>query len=463
MDNTPSYQGLPLSRATATPFWYSRLTAGTIILSLFLTVLAISYLIPPLQSPDEPAHLSRAYLLSKGEVFLGAHDGQTGGYIDSGLLAYMDSFQDIPFQYDRKLTDSDIRSSKRIKWSGHQQFRGLFNTAVYFPLPYLPQALAFAVGERMRLPIETTYYLTRLFALMATLGLLWAALSLYPTPPIVLALFVMPMTLFQLGSSSLDSVTFGTCALTASLFARGTDLRFSFDFRMHAALVLGVFSLATSRVSLIPLTLLPAVLYTCRRSHSYLFSSAVSIGLSLAWIVFARMTVQGMPSNLDAARAYLTNPMSFFQIFLNTLSNRELLKDYWAMFIGVLGWLDTPLDVYVYITFGILLFLLAILSIRDDAASWLERGNLALILACTLSLLFTFVIELLTWTPPGAKFIDGIQGRYFTPLLILSGYKLFGRSLSSVRLKWSLVALLLAITLSIVGTGPKLLHRYWLG
>ena len=36
----------------------------------FLTASALSYLIPPMQSPDEMSHVERAYLLSKGHIFL---------------------------------------------------------------------------------------------------------------------------------------------------------------------------------------------------------------------------------------------------------------------------------------------------------------------------------------------------------------------------------------------------------
>jgi uncharacterized membrane protein len=419
-----------------------------------------------MQSFDEPAHLSRAYLLSKGAIFLNTKEGETGGDIDTGLLSYIDSFQSFPFQYDRKITATDIRASKQINWSGQSKFLGFFNTAIYFPLPYFPQAMAFAFGERSGLTVKTTYYLARLFSLAATLCLLWSAMLLYPTPPLVLALFVTPMTLFQLGSASLDSVTFGTCALTASLFLRGSDARFSFNVGLHVALVICVLSLAMSRISLIPLTLLPAVLYTVRHSLSYLITAAFSACLSLAWIMFSLLTVKGMPprelSTLDTAKHYLVHPGGLFRIFFKTLWNYEILRSYWTMFIGVLGWLDTPLDFYVYIVFGALLFALAALSIQRNAASWVDRGNLSLLCASALSLAFTFVIELLAWTPVNSEVIGGIQGRYFTPILILSGYTMFGRRLSSIQLRWSLLAIFTEITLSIVSMAPKLLNRYWI-
>ena len=55
---------------------------------LLLLVQAMSYLIPPFQSPDEFNHLKRAYLLSKGDIFLKSKDHPTGGNSDPGLLDY---------------------------------------------------------------------------------------------------------------------------------------------------------------------------------------------------------------------------------------------------------------------------------------------------------------------------------------------------------------------------------------
>lgn len=424
-------------------------------------------MIPPFQSPDEFAHVKRAYLLSKGEVFLRARDGTTGGDIDTGLLAYMNVFERFPFQYDKKLTDAENRSSKRIVWSEKRQFSGLSNTAVYFPVLYLPQAMAITFGERIGLSVRHTYYFARVLSLAATLGLLWAALLTYPTPLIVIALFAIPMTMFQLGCASLDAITFGMCALTAALFKRGSDVGYSFDARMHLTLFICVLFLATARINLIALTLLPAVLYPMRGSRSYLISSATSLGLSFAWIVFALITVKGMPSRelstIEVANYYLTHPGSLLRIFLNTLGDAEILKSYWAMFIGVLGWLDTPLDSYVYVLFGLLLFILSVVSLRYDKISLFNAGSLSLSCAALVSLAFLFLIELLTWTSYPAKVIDGIQGRYFTPILILLGYSMFGRSMSPLALRWGWPLIPIAIAFSIMSMTPKLLDRYWLG
>ena len=200
---------------------------------LLLTVQVFSNLIPPLQSPDEPAHLERAYLLSKGEIILRAPSGVTGGEIDTGLLTYIESFARLPTQYDQKVHAAEISRTRNIHWSGSRRFQELVNTAVYFPLPYIPQAIALALGRWTGLTVDASYKMARWLSLLSSVSLLWGALYIYRTPPIVAALFCIPMSLFQMGSASLDAVTFGTCALASSLSARGVDNRAPFSTEMH--------------------------------------------------------------------------------------------------------------------------------------------------------------------------------------------------------------------------------------
>ena len=436
------------------------------MLVMFLVVESLSLLIPPLQSADESAHLSRAYLLSEGDIFLEAPDGDTGGNIDTGLVAYIASFDSVTSQYQTKVTRANILSSQQLTWTGRRQFQDIFNTAVYFPIPYIPQAAAFFIGEHAHLRIATTYYLSRLLSLFVALSLLFAAAALYPMPLFVLALFVTPMSLFQLASPSLDGVTFGTCALMAALFLRGSDPRVSFTRCMHAGLSLCCLSLAVSRIAMIPVTLLPLALFSKRRSYAYVLSAAFSFLLSVAWIAYAVVTVKGMPGRevgaLGTLFEYVLHPASLFWIVFNTFTNTDVLWSYWAQFVGVFGYLDTPLDPYVYITFALCLGALVAISFWCDRFHRLDQGDWILIASAVLSLFLNFVIELITWTPPGAQEIEGIQGRYFTPVLIIGGYALFRGPPLQAAIKWEAAITVFFAAIAILSTVPKLLYRYWI-
>jgi uncharacterized membrane protein len=451
-------------------FWYSRRAAVFFLAFLFVIVVLFSSLIPPFQSPDEFNHIKRAYLLSKGEVFVrSSRNGVTGADIDTGLLNYMQYFEPMPFYYATKMTSAAVASSEAITYSGAREFSELPNTAGYFPLLYLPQALALLAGERFKLTVAESYRLARLCSLMVTLGLLWYSMRLYPVPIMVLALFLTPMSLFQLGSASLDALTFSTSVLIGALFMRGADRTYSFSGYMHAALAFCLLALATSRVYLIALTLLPSVLFRVRRARSYLASTVMILVLSISWIVYVLKTVKdgGLIHGvgtlaLDIASYYFEHAGALVKVFFATLSNVDILATHWRMFVGVLGWIDTPLASGVYIAFAVLATGLIVISCPRNTNQLLRGGSLPLTCCAVLSLILLHLIALAMWTPHPATVISGVQGRYFYPIFILLGFSMLGRPLENTERNLALCVSLILVGLAVASAAPRLLSRYWI-
>lgn len=122
-------------------------------------------------------------------------------------------------------------------------------------------------------------------------------------------------------------------------------------------------------------------------------------------------------------------------VFLRTAADWDTQKQYWTMFVGVLGWVDTPLGSADYLVFGILLLGLAAISIQIRKSAFLGQDVLALVAGSVASLFLIFFIQLVSWTPHPAQVIVGVQGRYFYPVLILLGFSLFGRHLPRRQLR----------------------------
>jgi uncharacterized membrane protein len=110
-------------------------------------------------------------------------------------------------------------------------------------------------------------------------------------------------------------------------------------------------------------------------------------------------------------------PWDFFKIIIFTVK-RELIL-WLAMFVGILGWIDTVLPLAVYYTFYP--FLLAV-------ALWDNHPHILLSLSGRLVALavfgFTFIALLtslyLYWNRLQAPLIQGLQGRYLTPISLLA-------------------------------------------
>ena len=442
--------------------------AVSIALVFFLLlVLAVSCLIPPFQSPDEFNHLKRAYLLSKGEIILKSTNNITGGEIDTGLLNYMVKFEGIPFKAEKKITNPENIFAEEIMWSGKKIFSGLPNTAMYFPVAYVPQALALFVGEQAGLRVHGTYRLARLFSLVAVIVMLWIAFLIYPVPLFVVALFITPMTLFQLGSASLDAVSYGLSVLVAALYMRGSDKSYEFNITMHVSLFFCLLVLATTRLNLIVLTPLPLILYSIRRDKKYLISALALIVMSSAWIAYIFMTVEGMPARELSAGGiisyYILNPGALLDVLFSTLRDNNVLSSYWYSFIGVLGWLDAPLNKSAYNIYALFLLVLALVSFQRTKSCLFSGANLFLSGCAVLSIIMLFMMILTGWMPHPARVMDGIQGRYFTPTIIILGFAIFNRRLSRIEHKSALVVIFLMAALSISIMPTTLLDRYWIG
>src|SRR5688572_16855414 len=104
------------------------------------------------------------------------------------------------------------------------QFAGFSNTAVYPPVPYIPQVAGIWVGRVFGLSTLVTAYLVRLLNLVAAVALGYLALKeLRFSGRMFLFAFLlisMPMTVSLFASANPDAVTIGLAFLVFGLVMR---------------------------------------------------------------------------------------------------------------------------------------------------------------------------------------------------------------------------------------------------
>ena len=438
-----------------------------LIISLFFIACTFfSALIPPFQSPDEYDHIKRSYLLSKGTIILNHPQGQSsGGMIDSGLLAYMNAY---PVTSD-KLSSSTIDSADCITWTGIKIFSPAPGTGYYFPLIYMPQATGLAIGEKLGLTIDSSYRLARLITLIAVAGIILAAFSVYPVNPLVVALIVMPMSMFQFSSASLDGISTGLSIFSIAAFLKiGTDKEKASRWLFYA-LTTSVILLATSRVHLLPLLALVLIPCFYFKKKKYYFVFSFSLLAVLAWLIIAIKTTVDLrvviaAPTLSIALFYINHPMAFARVLLATLSDGHVITFYYHSFFGILGWLDTPFrsEIYDYLLDCFALIGLLSISTRSIKKDWAPR-SLLIVLSFS-SILLIFFALLVTASPHPATIISGVQGRYFLVPVIMLAYAISG-NLKLDQGAFRKIALLFCIALfvfTISGTTKLLLDRYYL-
>ena len=432
--------------------------------------LVFSALIPPLQSPDEPSHVVRAYLLSKGQWLLEAPpspDVGSGGYVDDGLVHYGGIYQRVTAKPDKRLTERDIAEADVLTWRRTLSYVGVEGTGYYLPIAYLPQAMAFFVGEHLELTIDHTYRLARLLAFLASIATIAAAFRLCPPNPLMVMLLILPMSAFQFVSASLDGWATALAVLAVALFLRGMDTQYSFSRGMLYLLAACLLIVASSRAQLLPLTVLPLFVYYARRDRAALACFAVTALLSLAWTLFAIKTTVVGPLRPSMAPGvvehYLRNPLDFAVVLARTLGDEHTFEFYLRSFVGILGWLDTALPDWLYVGTAYALGAAALLSLsaRSLSRDWVARAVL-LVLALGASLL-VFLALLINWTPHPATLIAGVQGRYFLVPALLFAFALSGHDdgLGGIRRLPSIVLLTAYGGVAGYATTQALLLRFY--
>ena len=459
---------------------------------LFCLSFAISQLIPPFQSPDEDVHVKRAYLLGHGQVWLSTPtNSATGGLIDQGLLQLMAQFDGLPFHAEKKLSANELYEADQVRWQGAYDFHPTSAISHYFPFLYAPQALGLRIGEMLNISVLHSYQLAKLFALIASCTLIYGALSIYPFSLAVLGLFILPMSLFQMGSASLDGIAHAMSLFVIALYlkishqssavqnstSKITGKAINNSAWQGPLLALCIALLTSSRMQLLPLLLL---LWSCSRQtgqKKYLYYALAAGIFTLTWILLSITTVVDTKvttslTPMQAIAFYLAHPITGIEVLLSTLTNVALLKSYATSFIGVLGWLDASLPKVQYGFLGVLLVLLLALCF-----SWRPQGiskhyQRILILCAVCSMGIVFAALLIQWTPHPATLILGVQGRYFfVPALLVcvaftrpfsSPYSFQINTLKSWVQKFGLVVLVILGSTALYCTSALLLGRYYL-
>jgi uncharacterized membrane protein len=427
---------------------------------------------PPFQAPDEPAHFYRAYQITDGALLPLYHGTSAGGYLPSDLMQTTAALVDsLPFHPEQKQTVAAILSALMAPPAqGARVFAIFSNTAVYSPVAYAPQALGIIMGRLLGLsPLALMYFGRAANVLCYTLIVGFAIRTTPILKWVFFLLALMPMSMFQMASLSADGMTNGL-----SLLFIATVLHYAFG-PVDRITVKGVARLAVAGlllalakhtfVLIVPLCLIIPVqrFGTFRR---YAAACAAVIGASALaagvwYLAVDDIHIHYIPgTNQDVQIQFMrAHPLLVIGIVLSDYVQHGW--KYLTQFTGVLGWLDTPVPVAFLVSYWIMLYGTARVSMQQPLylpprsrliTAALLFGNMAVISA----LLY------ITWVPVGDSYIQGLQGRHFiplSPLFFLLVYR-YNQHSSFDQQRWGFVVF--CYTVVTVGvTAATILYRYY--
>ncbi len=385
---------------------------------------------PAFQVPDEYEHFYRALYVSEGHLIPEKLGNTSGVYVPESVKMTSDTVND---QWHSFLENNNNKTNlTKLLYvpfnSKNMVFEDISRIAVitYSPVPYLIAAFGIDLGKLFNLSPLVLLYIGRLANLLAWIFLTYLAIRITPIHKwVFLMIALIPMTLFEAASLSADSFLFGISFLIIAIF-----FKYAFDDNKKKIgikeiyilfILLLLIGLAKSNYFLLLLLifLIPVVKFGNRKNMffvtGFLFLSVaavIGIWMFLTNNLYAPIVPQ---VSISGQIAYiLGDPFRFPYVLINTFISRGASYQY--LFVGNF-WLSVPLPTW-WLGFY-LATIIPVALLDQNKIDITKNQKLVSSIAFILAFITTCAVIYITWTPVGQNIIDGIQGRYFIPILPL--------------------------------------------
>lgn len=424
------------------------------------------FILPPFQSVDEQAHFYRGYEITSGKFIAQKVNNETGDYLPSSLNELSSKYSFLVKNIDAKIDGKYIFDSRRIKLEPNKiQFIDFANTALYSPVCYLTQVPGMFIAKSFGANPLVIFYMSRISNLIFFILMTYFAIKIIPFGKTTLTILaLMPMTLSLAGALTSDVMVLGINFLWVAILLKIIFNKDDINNLQICSLILLGLLLALSKhyFMLLPLVfLIPKSQF--KTIFKYLLCTFGTVLIAFAGLMLWQKTINhlgfAMNGEADFSKQFnfiITNPLVYIFIFLKSVLIK--IPRILITMIGVLGWQDTRLDFMTYILYPVLIFLSLGLDKAEDFK--FKKWQLYLIgVDILISVFLIFTSLYLMWTKPALRIIYGLNGKYFTAL-VLPFLMLFYNSKSKTSDDLKLL-IYTAVILILISSDLSLLHRFY--
>lgn len=388
------------------------LILGLIIGTIYVFVLPIG------RAPDEESHFFRAYELSLGHFVSDVTAEGSIGSMESSDIEFVREFKENNVTYSELLNYSNLYPN-----DDNQSFviTSAYNYNIF---SYLPQVIGIWVGRIiLHLPLIATIYLAKLFNLLACLTIFYYSIKHLPfLKEVAFLLVFLPITMQAMTSFSPDGLVIASAtALISFVLFSNYSLSNLFVKKQYILMFIICLFLSMSKIAYAPLCLLLFAIPKERfGSIKKKYISIISMGMVifailLVWLIIAP-SMQSVSDSSVQLSTILNNPFKYLAIIIHSIStNASLYLS--GFFGGYLEWFNVVLSpLYVFTTF--IIFIVICRDIYQRYTITKAFKTIAIIVSASL-IIITFTTMFVQWTKVGETVIDGVQGRYFLPIMLL--------------------------------------------
>lgn len=389
---------------------------------LVAIVLGVLFLIimPPGQAPDEIAHFRRAYGISEG-LFVPDEVVNYTGAIGS----------DIPVNSEFLVRGVEHGSynaiTEQIGWESKEVSKQPYTSAaLYNFICYIPQTFAVLIGRLLDFSVLGMAYLMSIFNFVVWVTLTYFAIKIIPKfKSIVVFISLLPITMQEATSLSPDAMTISVSVLLISYIlylAYGTRKK----MKKRDYVILSLLALVIGFCKIVYLPLIALILVIPWQRYGDKKKKWIYIGtlffvvaaVNLLWLkISSRYLIEYRPG-VDSGEqliGIIKDPLDYLLVIMRTTT---VYGYNWMN--NMLGSTLGPHSALPRVVFVASVIVLLILLIQRQDSLKIKKWDRVLfttIFIMIVGLIFTSLY--MQWTAYDSEVVEGIQGRYFLPILLL--------------------------------------------
>jgi uncharacterized membrane protein len=434
------------------------ITAQNIFILIALVFgLVFTKITPPLWGADEGQHFFRAYQVSNRELSQKNVDidgkQSTGGVVPASFVQ-LDKLrqQDISDAVSGETKQVDQRSlyveAASNPVNTDKKAANPYGKNIYSIFVYLVPAAGVTIGRIFSQNALTLLFFARISVLLVYIAMVTCSIYILRKTYIKWIVFIialLPMSIFQATTVSPDSLLLGLSLIffsvmyTVMFMNKRPKTKDLIVLTISAALMTLVKVPYLFLVFLLAVLPLPKTISPRKKLYIKLAIPLISIIIGLISFVSVKSVLvsASVPPNVNSSAQIhwiISNPLLFMYVLVNS--------------VAVLNWVPQTVGLFgssfVFIP-GIIFQLLLVLLLASgfietrtkvDKKELQNRfSSVAFIAAATIVFGAVVTVLFLTWTPVGAILVEGIQGRYFLPIIIFALVGL--RLLTNARLNFT--------------------------
>jgi uncharacterized membrane protein len=423
---------------------FSFVTRAHVLFALIAIVVGgiFAFITPPLWGLDEPSHFARVFHIAQGDIipvtgknqpssFMPDNFFELSNYRTNDILDHVADSKSVGIFSRKDVTnESTYAHLTNRKFSQSEHYFSFISG--YSPISYVGAIVGVLLANLFHANIGTTLMLARLFSLLLYVVLVAFAIWILRRSKLKWLFFtlgLMPTAIFQASMITADSSLLAFSLLFfASLYVLLTAKTEKETKPMKW--IVGVTAIAVPLIKINHIIISFIVLFIPTnklgsRKYAAIFKisiMAIAIAASIFWQIaphsidnpnFSQRSDQMAVSQPDQISFSLHNPIKFTEAIIRSL---VIFGDsyYQGLYTTISG-NSIQAPIIISVALSVLMLLLGLYA-RDELKQ-IKKVLLWLNALCFVAAITIFAALYAGFTPVGWSFVDGVQGRYFIPLL----------------------------------------------